>query len=161
MTIVEWPKEKNNPQVTGNWPIPMRPRVALSIALSIQSNPIILIGALYAPDMIRIEGWDERTRPSVVHIIKYLAGLIYRVWDRSSWQIKLSDSEWSRSVAKHTQAKRAKLRTDSLCVCLPKSKPATIQHTAFTNSSHVIRSNERPNNVSRILDHVIVMAVWG
>jgi hypothetical protein len=31
--MVLWPKEKNNPHVTGNWPKFIKPRVALSIAL--------------------------------------------------------------------------------------------------------------------------------
>ncbi len=36
MTIVLCPKEKNSPHVTGSWPILIRLRVALSIALPVR-----------------------------------------------------------------------------------------------------------------------------
>ena len=38
MTIVLCPNEKNNPHVTGSWPILIRLRVALSIALFVDTD---------------------------------------------------------------------------------------------------------------------------
>ena len=46
MTIVLCPSEKKSPQVTGSWPMLMRARVALSIALASQRR-VRLVHAVF------------------------------------------------------------------------------------------------------------------
>ena len=146
--MVLCPREKNRPQVTGNWPRLRSPRVALSIAL--QRNHV----------EIEVESSEERASHTLCGRHRDLMLLVRIVYSLSNMVTNHVLVQWSSQtrdqrvykrcgIAQLTQASRHKLNVERADELLANSIPAIVHITALARSSSEIRSRERPKSVRR------------